>query len=176
MERIDHFAYEHDFLSNFYPVAIVMEGAEYGSVEHAYQAAKVLNPEKRRILTLDFNPNLTAGQAKKVGRNLDLRDDWDEVKALIMRELLFQKFGNPALRARLLATGTAELVEGNYWEDRHWGVCYGGLPTGFDGRKCKKWPHDPAGDNKLGQLLMEIRFELLSQKESWGSSNWTKTP
>jgi predicted NAD-dependent protein-ADP-ribosyltransferase YbiA (DUF1768 family) len=58
--------------------------------------------------------------------------------------LLRQKFTDPGLRARLLATGTALLREGNWWRDTFWGV---DQRTG-------------AGQNHLGRLLMEIRDEL----------------
>jgi len=43
---------------------------------------------------------------------------------------------------RLLATGDQELIEGNTWGDRFWGVC------------------DGEGQNQLGRLLMELRNEL----------------
>jgi predicted NAD-dependent protein-ADP-ribosyltransferase YbiA (DUF1768 family) len=59
-----------------------------------------------------------------------------------MRDLLRQKFAHPELRRLLLATGDAELVEGNTWGDRFWGVCAG------------------RGQNHLGRLLMAIRAEI----------------
>lgn len=59
-----------------------------------------------------------------------------------MRDLLDLKFADPALAALLLATGDADLVEGNDWGDRFWGVC------------------DGAGANMLGRLLMELRTRL----------------
>jgi predicted NAD-dependent protein-ADP-ribosyltransferase YbiA (DUF1768 family) len=46
------------------------------------------------------------------------------------------------LRERLLATGEAELIEGNTWNDTFWGVCKG------------------EGQNWLGKILMEVRKEL----------------
>ena len=60
-----------------------------------------------------------------------------------MRSLLAQKFrlGSP-LGLRLLATGDAELIEGNTWGDRYWGIVNG------------------AGENRLGTLLMDRRAEL----------------
>ena len=59
-----------------------------------------------------------------------------------MKILLRQKFGDAWLRAKLLATGDAELIEGNYWHDTFWGMCNG------------------KGENHLGRLLMEVRSEL----------------
>jgi len=49
----------------------------------------------------------------------------------------------------LLATGEAELVEGNSWHDLTWG-------------RCSCLQHGGAGRNLLGQLLMTVRAE--SQK------------
>ena len=52
------------------------------------------------------------------------------------------KFTDPALAAKLLATGEATLVEGNHWGDTFWGVC------------------DGEGRNQLGEILMTVREEL----------------
>jgi ribA/ribD-fused uncharacterized protein len=156
MIRIDHFAYEHDFLSNFYSVDIVYEGVGYASTEHAYQASKTLDREKRWIFALESNPNLTAAQAKKIGRSLKLRDDWEKVKVPIMRELLLQKFSRSALGRKLVETGEAYLEEGNWWHDVFWGVCHHRM----EGKVCDKPEHEPYGGNHLGYLLMDVRTHL----------------
>ena len=79
--------------------------------------------------------------AKRIGRKVSLRPDWEDVKIPIMLGLLITKFYDARLRAMLLETGDAELVEGNYWNDRFWGV---DIRTG-------------RGENHLGQLLMTVR-------------------
>lgn len=58
-----------------------------------------------------------------------------------MYGLLIEKFYDPDLNAKLQETGDAELIEGNYWGDRFWGVC------------------DGVGENHLGKLLMRVRSE-----------------
>jgi len=153
MNRIDQFAYEYDFLSNFPDAPVVLDGVTYKSVEHGYQAAKTLDSDKRTIFSLEFNPNLSAGQAKRIGQNLDLRDDWDRVKVSVMRGLLIQKFSDPTLAKKLLATGDAYLEEGNTWHDIFWGVCH----HKREGRTCREPQHRPFGGNHLGYLLMDIR-------------------
>ena len=81
----------------------------------------------------------------RLGRRIELRPDWEEVKIEIMRQVLKSKFThNPELREKLIATGNTELIEGNNWNDRFWGVCRG------------------VGKNHLGKLLMEIRAELVN--------------
>ena len=133
---IDNFDGEYRFLSNFFcPSPVTLDGVVYPSVEHAYQAAKTLNPFERQM----FIP-ITCGQAKRLGRKVTLRPDWEEVKIDVMRSLLKQKFAEGTeLRQMLDLTKPEELVEGNTWKDRFWGVCEG------------------VGENWLGKLLMEIR-------------------
>jgi len=152
MQRIVQFAYEYDFLSNFYTATVHLDGLAYASVEHAYQAAKTLIPEKRLIFTLD-NPSLTARQAKKIGQSLKLRDDWEKVKVPIMRELLFDKFSNGDLKTKLFSTGDAYLEEGNWWHDIFWGVCHHKM----EGKTCREPEHKAYGGNHLGYLLMDVR-------------------
>lgn len=139
-KKIDRFEGEYEFLSNFYPSEIIHDGITYPTVEHAYQAAKTLDFGTRwRISQLT-----TPAQAKKAGRTVKIRPDWEKVKIHIMRELLLQKFflSDGELGYELQQTTPAELIEGNWWGDTFWGVCKG------------------RGENHLGKLLMEIR-ELL---------------
>jgi len=113
MSVIDSFRGEYRFLSNFYPCPIVLEGDLYPSLEHAFQAAKSLDPAEREPVRLCVKP----GDAKRAGRKVRKRNDWDDIRVSVMRELLFQKFNNGPLRQQLLATGDAQLIEGNDWGD-----------------------------------------------------------
>lgn len=135
---------EHGFLSNFYPSPVVFEGMEFPTVEHAFQAAKTLDRNERaRIATLP-----TPGRAKRAGRKLALRQDWEGVKVAVMRQLLVEKFRpGSRLAAELVATHPAPIFEANHWNDRFWGV---DEVTG-------------AGRNQLGLLLEEIRARLLAE-------------
>jgi ribA/ribD-fused uncharacterized protein len=136
---ITSFSGEHDFLSNFYPCDIDYEGLTFPSVEHAFQAAKTLNLLKR----LDILNAPTPGKAKRMGRALELRAHWDDLKVEVMRDLLRVKFKNYDLAHKLVNTGTADLVEGNNWGDTFWGVCNG------------------KGQNVLGLQLQRIRGECI---------------
>lgn len=127
---------EYFFLSNFYPVEIKLDGIVYPNAETAFQAQKTLDVEERRKFSMLKNPV----QAKRLGRKVKLRDDWEEVKLDIMTEVVSQKFlQHPHLIEMLLQTGDEELIEGNKWGDRFWGVCKG------------------VGENHLGKILMKIR-------------------
>ena len=133
---INSFTGKYSFLSNFYPTkGIEYEGIVYLTVEHAYQAAKSLSPIERDYI----NRAPTPSAAKKAGRYLTLRTDWEEVKLEIMSTLLKSKYQWADLKLLLLETGDEELIEGNWWGDTYWGICRG------------------VGENHLGKLLMEIR-------------------
>lgn len=138
-EMINTFDGKYRWLSNFWPSVVELDNAMYASVEHAYQAAKTLDESWRVKLT---KPTLTAAGAKKIGQRVPMREDWEDVKIGVMRDLLVQKFTNLTLRQALIDTKGEELVEGNWWGDTFWGVCKG------------------KGRNELGKLLMEIRDEL----------------
>lgn len=145
--RIDKFEGQYEFLSNFYHCPIVDDdGIQYATNEHYFQAQKTLDLNQRRMIAAAATP----GQSKRLGRTIDLRADWEEVKTDVMLEALRKKFANPMLARMLLATGDAELVEGNWWSDNVWGQCYC--------EKCKA--AGIVGENRLGKLLMQVRDEL----------------
>ena len=137
MEKIDSFSGEHRFLSNFWYHPIRMGGKLYPTNEHAFQAAKTLSPLQREMIQLAESP----GMAKLLGRTVNLRDDWEEIKLDVMYQINLHKFANGTLRDKLVATGDAELIEGNHWGDKFWGVC------------------DGEGQNHLGKILMAVREE-----------------
>ena len=140
---INRFAGKHSFLSNFYSCKICIDGITYPSAEHAFQAMKCLDREERvRISFLN-----TPQEAKKAGRRVDLRSDWEDVKVDIMKSIVQSKFSDPELLNKLLDTGIEEIVEGNTWGDTFWGVYKG------------------QGENMLGKILMEVRDEARESYE-----------
>lgn len=141
-QPIYRFHGDHRWCSNFAPVTIRMGSDIYPSVEHAYQASKTLDPIERAW----FRSTLTAGQAKRLSKQLTLRDDWHNIKESIMRELTRQKFHRLDYRELLIQTGRSYIEEGNYHGDIFWGV---NLRTGV-------------GDNRLGQILMQHRHEAIN--------------
>lgn len=133
--KVCGFTGEYEFLSNFYPCSIEYEGLSYTSTEHAYQAAKTLNLEDRLQISLVDSP----GKAKQMGKRVELRPDWEQIKDKVMFDLVLQKFNALDLREKLLATDNKYLEETNWWNDRYWGVCKG------------------TGKNMLGVILMNVR-------------------
>lgn len=138
IKHISSFTGDYRFLSNFWLCVVELDGTTYPSVEHAYQAAKTLDPKERE--PFHRQPPITSAESKKLGKKLTLRPDWEEVKLGVMEKLLVQKFAHADLRKELLATGDTMLIEGNWWGDTYWGV-----------------DHKKGGLNHLGKLLMKIR-------------------
>lgn len=137
---------EYGWLSNFYPSEIKAFGGDgrllvFPSVEHYYQAMKSDNP----TLWLMFVSG-SPGQAKKNGRKLVLRENWNDIKLYFMESGLRAKFADSRMANLLLSTDGEMLVEGNTWHDNYWGICHCG--------KCE------GGLNNLGRLLMKIREDL----------------
>lgn len=147
---INCFDGEFAFLSNFYESPIKYNGTvTMPTVEHYFQAAKAAEPlDFLKIAAAD-----TPGKAKRLGRKCKLRADWEEKKIDVMRQALKLKFADPTLKAKLIATGDEELVEGTTWHDRFWGVC-----------NCEKCQGH--GENHLGRLLMELRNEYMEENEN----------
>lgn len=142
---INIFDKEYAWLSNFYESDIVDgNGIIYPTVEHYFQALKTTDPVARYDIALAPTP----GKAKRKGRQVNLRPDWEQIKEQVMYNAIIQKFSNKALREKLLATEDEYLEEGNLWHDNEWGNCI-----------CERCVNIP-GKNKLGKILMRVREEI----------------
>lgn len=145
----------YSFLSNFHEGHPVLYGPHYfPTTEHAFAWAKV-DPsisdatDWRKAILFADDP----GQAKALGRRCPLQPGWDVIKYSVMRDIVWEKFTqHPDLGAGLLATGSAYLQEGTYWNDRIWGVDITISPD----------PFSRPGWNMLGAILMETRTRLLA--------------
>src|SRR5688572_9016268 len=114
--NISGFFGEYRWLSNFEPCLVEYEGLIYKSSEAAYQAAKCADKNARKLFL-----DITASEAKKLGRKITMRADWENIKLAVMQEILESKFNkNSYLRDKLIATGNKYLEETNWWSDRFW--------------------------------------------------------
>ena len=143
LKSINSFRGENSFLSNMSGSSFKVGQETYPTVEHFFQAMKTTDPvERAKILAAK-----TAGEAKKIGKTVTLRKNWNQVREEVMETGLRAKFQqNPELKKKLLDTGDVDLIEGNTWGDTFWGEVNG------------------KGQNKLGKLLMKIRSELMEGK------------
>jgi len=140
-----------EVFSNFVPSKVVLDGVIYPTVEHAYQAAKTELVFQRAMIVQAETP----GKAKKLGKHVTLRKDWEAIKYSIMLDLLKQKFDKYGKYTEvLLSTGDEPIAEGaEKWDDREWGL-------GSDG----------SGKNLLGRALVEVREWIKKQKSKGATS------
>ena len=152
---ISSFSGKYKFLSNFYvspfQYSVNNHIFTFKTVEHFYQAYKSTNLN-------DFTKivnTATPADAKRLGRHIALRDDWDAIKTAVMYRGLCLKFGSHTdLRNELIKTFPSLLIEGNNWHDNFWGQCM-----------CKRCI-DYHGCNFLGQMLMVLRYGYISVTRS----------
>ena len=139
MEQIKGFQGKYRFLSNFWHAPFIWGDIKWPTSEHAYQAAKTVDFEEQKRIRKTNSP----GKAKRLGRKVSKREDWDSIKIDIMYQIVYNKFSqNSDLKQWLLNTKEAYIEETNSWDDTFWGVCNG------------------AGNNNLGKILMSVRSEL----------------
>lgn len=135
---INEFRGKYYFLSNFFSAPVTYDGITYQNNEAAFQSAKVLDKSIKEKFSM-----LGPSSAKRKGRHVQLRHDWERVKFDIMYEICKAKFSqNEELRNRLIETGDEHLEEGNTWGDMIWGTVNG------------------KGQNNLGKILMRVTEEL----------------
>lgn len=131
---------DYRWLSNFERCEILYKGIIYKSSEAAYQAQKTTNIKARYIFS-----KLDARESKTLGKIINIRPDWDDVKLEVMEEICRIKFNLPQFKAKLIDTGEMEILESNHWGDKFWGVC------------------DGVGENHLGKIIMKIREEIRNE-------------
>ena len=131
-----------NWFSNFEPFdePFEYEGNTYTTPEHLYQAMKTLDPEQRSLIANAATP----GSAKRLGRAVSIRSDWEQIKLDIMWGILKIKFAPGTTWAEKLLKAEEPIIEWNNWGDTFWGV---DKITGN-------------GQNHLGKLLMLIKKEL----------------
>lgn len=146
MTVIGRFSGPYECFSNFSEHAVNVFGFDFPTAEHAFVYAK--NPDAWLPAWLDRTP----GQVKRLGRRIELRPNWEDIKLDCMTAIVGRKFAqHKDIAGILLDTGIATLIEGNYWHDVFWGMCNG---------HCKSGPHALYGDNELGCILMDVRNDL----------------
>ena len=146
---IGAFKGEYHFLSAHYLRPIIFMGYKFRSLEHFFQAGKCTRQtDFLRILNAD-----SPGRAKKLGREVALVSNWEDIKLSVMETGLVIKFTESDLMEKLFATEGKFLIEGNTHHDNIWGDCV-----------CNKCSNT-LGLNHLGVLTMIVRKNLLAQGE-----------
>jgi hypothetical protein len=132
---------EYGCFSNFSAHGFELDGFWWPTSEHYFQAHKFINTSHFDEVRQAKSPKDAALMGRD--RQRPLRSDWDRVKDEIMYCAVLRKFQtHPDIRAILLDTGNAELIEDTS-DDYYWGC-----------------GTEKTGKNKLGQILMEVRKKL----------------
>lgn len=143
MTAITEFRDTYAGFSNFskeHPVTVM--GWWFPNGEAAFHAFKNADEDYWRALQHTTDP----GTAKRLGRSVELRPDWEEFKDTAMKMVVAAKFiQHQTLLSLLFQTGDDELIEGNYWHDQYWGSCFCPRHVGTEGR------------NQLGKTIMAFR-------------------
>lgn len=139
---IKEFRGKYYFLSNFSESKIELNGITFLNGESAFHSFKDISRQHEFSI-------LDPSAAKRKGRQVNLRSDWEDVKDDIMYQVVKAKFTqNEDLKLKLINTGDEYLEEGNTWGDTYWGVCRG------------------KGNNMLGKILMRVRDEIIKNNNS----------
>ena len=138
--------YDNGFISNFKPYEKPLVTWEpdlnrhltYRTPEAYYASRKTTDASVREMIALANAP----GEAKRAGRRVPLRGDWEQIKESAMFQALRWKF-RPGTEAFdiLMATDAYQLIEHTNWGDQYWGRS---IATG-------------EGQNRLGKMIMVFR-------------------
>ena len=132
---------EYGCFSNFAHYGFKLDGKWWMTSEHYFQAQKFLGTQYEDEIRLLDSPMKAAEMGRS--RNLPLRKDWEQIKDVVMRTAVLEKFKqNEEIKEVLLSTGKSMIIE-KTTNDYYWG--------------CGK---EGTGKNMLGEILMEIREQL----------------
>jgi ribA/ribD-fused uncharacterized protein len=130
-------------MSNFSIHSVEIKGfGLFPTAEAAFHAHKDPTNEKYiKRQEASYSPRVS----KKLGRECNIRPDWDEVKDDVMILVLDAKFAqHQSIRDNLLSTGLRPIIE--HGPDSYWG----------DGK-------DTKGKNMLGKFLVRLRNKMYVQ-------------
>ncbi|MDR9405270.1 MAG: NADAR family protein [Halothece sp. Uz-M2-17] len=133
--------------SNFSPHPVTIDGKQWPTVEHYYQAHKLLGTPDEFLMEV-IRQVTAPEEAAAIGRDRarTIRVDWNTAKQSVMWNGVLTKFlTHKKIQNTLLNTGEEWLIE-NSPRDYYWG--------------CGK---DGSGQNHLGRMLMQVRSQIRKQ-------------
>ncbi|KAK2460259.1 hypothetical protein APHAL10511_007648 [Amanita phalloides] len=130
--------------TNFSPHPVIYKGKKYPTSEHLFQSFKFHDYRPglaEHIRTCSERPSVAFSEARRF--QPEVRPNWLDINIQKMEEVLWHKFTQHSdLKAELLSTGNAELIEASD-KDAFWG-----------------WGADRRGRNELGKALERLRARL----------------
>ena len=137
---IKGFNEENLFLSNNYPQQLKYKDIVYNCAMNAFYAQLVSDELQKKVIA-SATPSRAHSMVENSTSKLELTESEQED---IMYDILKVKFTDEKLKHFLLETSDKQLVNEVNWEDLHWGI------------------YQDKGENKLGELLMNLREEIQS--------------
>jgi ribA/ribD-fused uncharacterized protein len=150
---------ENKEFSNFYEAKFTLDGNEYPTAEHAYQAIKAKTFGDEAMFDKIMKAK-SAQSAKAFGRKVAnfKEETWSAKKNDVMTSILRAKFTqNPDIRAKLLETGTRPIANADP-RNKYWGI-----GTSLNTEKAKD-PSKWLGANTLGKLLVDLRESFRAEE------------
>ena len=132
--------------SNFAAYPFELDGATWPTSEHYFQAQKFVDTPHVEAVQQATGPMVAARMGRDSSR--PLRPDWEQVKDDVMRRAVLRKFETHADIPRRPAGHRRRSAGRADDRDYYWGI-------GTDG----------TGQNRLGQILMEVRAILRAREQ-----------
>ena len=149
---IGSFSGDLEFLSNMYKIPIYFNESKYDnfqpdfkiypSSENLYQALKCKYIKDRELFQ-----NVDPYKSKRIGRSIEIRSDWDNVRLEAMQVAIDLKFKNIELAEKLIDLPDDKIIEFNNWGDRFFGICNG------------------EGLDHLGKILRAKKQQIIKDKQ-----------
>lgn len=140
---------ESEILGTHANYPFFLDGKEWPSVEHYFQAMKFDTTSPEQVEKIRNAGD--ARKARKMGatRFKKLREDWKKVRRIVMTRAVYTKAkAYPQVAQALLETAQRKLVENSQY-DYFWGC----------GR-------DRRGENTYGKVLMDVRDKLRQEQKN----------
>ena len=149
------FASRYHPFSNLYPKEVEVEGKTFASTEHYYQFKKSMEAGREDVAALVLLAN-EPEMAMTIGGRIKPDQNWYNTRGkAMMKKGVKRKFQDPALKKKLINTKKKKIVEGT--RNTTWGI--GISFTDVNVLNKGKW----TGGNMMGQILCEIRDEMLAE-------------
>ncbi|CDW73079.1 fha domain containing protein [Stylonychia lemnae] len=156
LEKIEGFTGYFEFMRPDFPSPVYYEGETYSTAAHAYNAAKLIDPNMRR--RIQKAPTLQ--EMYNVARTIEEPEGWTHKKLKVMERIMRDKFRRSRdMRERLAATQNREII--NFLPDKSEENLYWGMV----GKQ---------GQNQLGKILERVRQSVHdeSEMEQWMQNNF----
>ena len=149
---IGSFSGDLEFLSNMYKIPIYFNESKYDnfqpdfkvypSSENLYQALKCKYIKDRELFQ-----NVDPYKSKRIGKTIEIRYGWDNVRLEAMQLAIDLKFKNIELAEKLINLPDDKIIEFNNWGDRFFGICNG------------------EGLDHLGKILRAKKQQIIKDKQ-----------